>query len=171
MTKNRKKLACCTSVLIFAACNTAPDLGIFTGNSDIGTVRHAGSVNYNRSDGSYTLSASGTNMWFETDELHYVWRKMSGDLAIAADIEWIGEGVDPHRKACLIIRQSLEPGSAYADAVVHGDGLTSLQYREVTGGPTREVRAAVSAPQRVRLEKEGDYLSLSTARAGEELTA
>ena len=172
MTNNRvKNLACCTSVLIFATCNTAPDLGIFAGNTDIGAVNHAGSVEYNRADGSYTLSASGTNMWFNEDELHYVWKKMSGDLSIAADIEWVGDGVDPHRKACLIIRQSLEPGSAYADAVIHGDGLTSLQYRDVTGGATREVQAALSAPRRIRLEKEGDYLSMSAAFAGEELAA
>src|SRR5660397_114428 len=89
-------------------------------------------------------------MWFENDELHYVWKKMSGDVSIAANIEWVGEGVDPHRKACLIIRQSLDPGSAYADAAVHGDGLTSIQYREQQGEITREVQSNISAPNRVR---------------------
>jgi TolB protein len=51
------------------------------------------------------VSGSGTNMWFDSDELHYVWKKVSGDISIAADINWVGEGLDPHRKACLIILQ------------------------------------------------------------------
>lgn len=145
------------------SCNTSPNLGIFEGNTDIGNVKYAGSVKFDPSKNTYTISGSGTNMWFEKDELHYVWKKMSGDVSIAANIEWVGEGVTPHRKACLIIRQSLDPGSAYADAAVHGDGLTSIQYREQQGEITREVQSNISAPNRVRIEKEGDYLSMSVA--------
>jgi Tol biopolymer transport system component len=108
-------------------------------------------------------------MWFNKDELHYVWKKMTGDVSLAADIKWVGEGIDPHRKACLIIRQDLDTSSVYADAAVHGDGLTSIQYREVTGDITREVQSNISAPSRVRIEKEGDYLSMSIAYDKEEL--
>jgi Tol biopolymer transport system component len=94
---------------------------------------------------------------------------MTGDVSIAADIQWVGKGVDPHRKACLIIRQSLDTSSAYVDAAVHGDGLTSIQYREATGDITREVQSNISAPTRVRIEKEGDYLSMSVALGDEAL--
>lgn len=148
---------------------TSPKLGLFEGYGDIGTVKHAGSVVVDPSTKSYRIAGSGANMWFNRDELHYVWTKMSGDVSIAADIDWVGKGVDAHRKACLIIRQGLEPDSAYADAAVHGDGLTSLQYREVAGDITREVQANVSAPRRVRIEKEGDYLSMSVALGEGEL--
>ena len=148
-------------ISILISCNTAPRLGIFEGNNDIGNVKKVGSVLFNASENSYTISGGGTNMWANSDELHYVWKKMSGDVSIAANIDWLGDGVDAHRKACLIIRQSLEPGSAYADAAVHGDGLTSIQYREVAGEITREIQSNISAPKRVRIEKEGDYLSMS----------
>ena len=84
---------------------------------------------------------------------------------------WVGSGGIPHRKACLLIRQSLDPDSPYADAVVHGDGLTSLQCREVRGGPTREIQSNVSAPSRVRIEREGDYVSMFIGREGEALHA
>ena len=156
-------------VVVAASNNASTNLGLFEGNDDIGGVNFPGSVEFDVAAGAYTISGSGTNMWFDTDELHYVWKKMSGDVSIAADIEWVGEGVDPHRKACLIIRQDLEPGSAYADAVVHGDGLTSIQYREVLGATTREVQSNISAPKRVRIEKEGDYLSMSVAFGDGEL--
>lgn len=68
-----------------------------------------------------------------------------------------------------MIRQDLTPGSAYADAALHGDGLTSLQYRESAGSRTYEIQANVSGPRRLRIEKRGDYVSLSIAREGEEL--
>ena len=150
-------------LLALGSCNTEPDLGIFEGNTDIGNVGYIGSVEFNSSDSSYAVSGGGTNMWFDSDKLHYVWKKVSGDVSIAADIEWVGEGLDPHRKACLIIRQDLDTASVYVDVAVHGDGLTSIQYRGVRGDITREVQANFSAPDRVRIEKRGEYFSMLAA--------
>ncbi|MCM4165626.1 MULTISPECIES: DUF5050 domain-containing protein [unclassified Arenibacter] len=147
------------------------NIGIFQGHGDIGAVKHKGSLQFNPTDSSYTISASGTNMWSNNDQLHYVWKKMSGDVALAADIEWLGKGVDPHRKACLIIRQSLDPGSAYADVAVHGDGMTAIQYRETDGDITRELKSNIKSPQRIRIDKVGDYLYMSLAKVGGELIA
>jgi hypothetical protein len=67
----------------------------------------------------------------------------------------------------LIIRQNLNPDSPYADAALHGNGLASLQYREEKGGPTREIQSNVAAPQRLRIEKEGDYVFMSIGRENE----
>ena len=161
MNKIVKFLAYCLVGTLAFSCNKTPNLGIFEGNGDIGNVKYPGSVNFNPSDSTYTVSGGGTNMWFNKDELHYVWKQMSGDVSLAADIKWVGKGLEAHRKACLIIRQSLDTSSAYADAAVHGDGLTSIQYREVEGDITREVQSNVSAPDRVRIEKEGDYVSMA----------
>ena len=49
----------------------------------------------------------------------------------------------PHRKAGLVIRKDLEPGSIYVDAVVHGSGLTALQWREKPDDVTRTVHFPV----------------------------
>ena len=76
----------------------------------------------------------------------------------------LGTGGNAHRKGVLIIRQNLDADSAYADAALHGDGLTSLQYREVKGGPTREIQSNVKGPRRLRIEKRGDYVWMSIAR-------
>jgi TolB protein len=161
MKNSIKQLTSLMIILIFGSCNTAPKLGIFEGNNDIGNVKKAGSVIFNSSDNSYTISGGGTNMWSVNDEFQYVWKKMSGHISLASDIKWVGTGGNPHKKACLIIRQSLEPGSIYADAAFHGNGLTSIQYREVSGEITREIQSNISAPKRVRIEKEGDYVSMS----------
>ena len=108
-------------------------------------------------------------MWRTEDAFHYVWKEVRGDVALTADIAFPASGKDPHRKACLVIRQSLDAGAAYADAALHGDGLTSLQFRHDAGGITQEVQANVSAPARLRLEKRGAYVRLFVGEADGEL--
>jgi Tol biopolymer transport system component len=147
-------------ILILGSCNSNFDLGLFEGNGDIGNVGHEGSAKFNPADSSYTVSGGGTNMWLDRDELHYVWLTAEGDISLSADIEWVGEGVDAHRKACLIFRQNLDTSSVYVDVAMHGDGLTSMQYRNKTGGQTHELISDVTAPRRVKIEKRGDYYSM-----------
>ena len=142
-------------------------LGLFEQHGDIGAVGKPGAVQYDAAQKSYTISGGGENMWGASDAFHFLWKQMSGDVSLSADIRLLGSAGNPHRKAGLIIRQSLELDAAYADAVVHGDGLASLQYREVKGGPTREIQANVAAPRQIRIEKEGDYIFMSIARQGE----
>jgi hypothetical protein len=144
-------------------------LGLFESHGDAGSVAKPGAAEYDAGRGIYTVTGGGANMWSTNDAFHYVWKRMSGDVTLAAEIHFVGTGGDPHRKACLLIRQTLDPDSAYADAVIHGDGLTSLQYREVQGGPTREIQSGVSAPGRIRIEKRGDYVAMSVAAVGEGL--
>ena len=147
----------------------ADTLGLFENHADIGVPLHAGSAEHDPSRGTYTVAGAGVNMWFTNDAFQFVWKKVSGDVTLAADISFPAAGGDPHRKACLLVRQSLEPESAYADAVLHGDGLNSLQYRETKGARTYEIQSGVSGPVRLRLEKRGKYVSMSIARAGETL--
>lgn len=144
-------------------------LGMFEGHSEIGGPRRAGAAMFDPALRSYAVSGGGVNMWFTNDAFHFVWKKVSGDVALAASIVFQGQGGDPHRKACLMIRQSLDADSAYADAALHGDGLTSLQYRESKGALTREIQANASGPRRLRLEKRGKYVSMSIAREGDAL--
>src|SRR5437870_4400992 len=66
-------------------------------------------------------------------------------------------------------RQGLEADAAYVDVALHGDGLTSLQFREAKGAATHEVQANVTAPRRLRIEKRGKYALLYLAAKGEEL--
>jgi len=144
-------------------------LGLFEKHGDVGSVGKPGSVDYARAQKHYLITGGGENMWATTDAFHFVWKQVSGDVSLAADIRWPEAGGNAHRKAVLILRQSLDADSVYADAALHGDGLTSLQYREVRGGPTREIQSNLAAPQRIRIEREGDTVSMSVARAGEAL--
>ncbi len=150
-------------LLTAAACGGA---GLFEGRGDIGAVKHAGSVEFDAARRAYTVAGGGANMWFTNDAFHFVWKKVSGDVTLAADITFPDAGGDPHRKACLLVRQSLDTDSAYADAAIHGDGLTSLQYRAGKKERTYEIQSGVSGPKRLRIEKRGRYVSMSIAGAG-----
>jgi TolB protein len=157
-------------VLVFAAQNRARAgqsnvtasvrVGIFENHGDVGTVVHPGSVEYDAAKASYTISGSGENMWLGSDAFQFAWKKMSGEVTLTADISFLGKGVNEHRKAVLMVRQSLDADSAYADVALHGSGLTSFQYREEKGAGTHEIQANVSAPKRLRIEKRGAYFSV-----------
>jgi len=143
--------------------------GIFENHSDVGTVLHAGTAEYDPATKSYTLSGSGENMWAAKDGFHFLWKRVSGDVTLTADIAFIGNGGEGHRKAVLMFRQSLDEGAAYVDAALHGDGLTSLQARDEKGADTHEVQANVSAPKRIRLTKRGSDVYMSIPGQGGEM--
>jgi TolB protein len=142
------------------AADTPSKLGPFEGHNDVGTVVHPGSATYDASAKTFTLSGAGENMWLSNDAFHFVWKKISGDVAINADIAFIGQGVNEHRKAVVMVRQTLDADSPYADVALHGSGLTSLQYRDAKGALTHEIQANISAPTRIRLEKRGRYATM-----------
>ncbi len=132
-------------------------LGLFAGDGDVGTVLHEGRTQFDPGQGMYTVSSSGANIWGTHDDFRYVWTKVSGDVALTATIQFVGSKGNAHRKAALMLRQSLDPGSAYVDVARHGNGLTSLQYRDTQGAETHEVEIASVGPQRVRTERRGSY--------------
>lgn len=149
---------------LLAAPALAEGIGtLFTRASDVGSVRRPMTVTHDSLTGTYTLGASGANIWGTQDAFGYLWKQVRGDVAFAASVKLIGTGGHPHRKAGVMFRQSLTPDSPYVDIVVHGDGLTSLQYRSQAGGPTREIQCATEAPFAVRLDKRGDYVQVSLA--------
>lgn len=142
---------------VSVANGQAGQVGVFEGHQDVGAVLHPGSTAYDAAKQSYTVTGSGENMWFGMDDFQFAWKKMSGDVAISADIAFIGEKGNNHRKAVLMIRQSLDGNSPAVDIARHGDGLTSLQFRDAVGADDREVQSNVQGPKRIRLEKRGDY--------------
>jgi hypothetical protein len=154
---------------VFPSSLAMAQVGVFQGHGDIGTVLHAGSAEYDAAKKSYRVTASGENMWATSDAFHFVWMKASGDLSIAADISFATTSGNAHKKAVLIIRQSLDAGSAYADAALHASGLTSLQARDEQGGATHEIQSNANGPKRLKLTKRADRFHISVAGEGETL--
>lgn len=141
----------------------AQSIGVFEDQSDVGVTPKAGSAAYDSKSREYTVTGGGANIWASADAFHFVWKRVSGDVTITARVALQGTQGNEHRKAGLMIRQGLGPGDAYADAVVHGNGLTSLQYRETAGAQTLEARVRNTAPRFLRLVRQGNRFTLFAA--------
>ena len=139
-------------LLAFTACTNDESVK-FDGACDVGSVSHAGS--WSLDSGIYTLTAAGLNLWAEKDAFYFVWKKVSGDFEFSGDFAFEGEGVNPHRKTGFMIRETLDADSRYADIALHGDGLTSLQYREAKGAETLEKSSEKTGPRSVSFRREG----------------
>ncbi|MGH7249015.1 MAG: biopolymer transporter TolR, partial [Pseudomonadota bacterium] len=96
----------CSGGLLFA------QVGIFENHGDIGDTPQKGSITYDASTGEYRVTGGGANIWATTDAFQFAWKQISGDVTITADVHFVGMGAVAHRKAVLMVRQSLEPGSA-----------------------------------------------------------
>src|SRR5258708_30099415 len=146
-------------------------LGIFDAQGDVGDNPKKGSASFDTASGEYRITGGGSNMWGPADAFHFVWKRITGNFAITADVHFIGKGAEDHRKAVLAVRQSLDPNAAYADVALHGDGLTALQFRPIPGAETSEVRSSVNGPIRIRIERRGAQFLMSVGRTGEPLAA
>ena len=146
------------------------DYYLFKGNTDVGKTELKGSLDYNADNQTYTITGSGENIWFSEDAFHYAWIKAEGDFIMRARLSFLGEGKHEHRKTGIMIRENLSSGSAHVSAVVHGDGLTSLQYREKQGDETMEIKSEDTAPDILQIERSGNTIIMSAAKFGETFT-
>jgi TolB protein len=149
------------------ASATGSSLGIFESSEDVGSPPRAGKLAYDGASTAYRVTGGGANIWGKSDAFHFVWKKVSGDVSLEADVELSADGVEPHRKAVLMIRQDLTAGSAYVDVALHADGLTSMQFRRTAGDATEELRSSVKAPRRLRIERRGHEFTIFAAHAAQ----
>ena len=156
-------------------------LGIFDGQSDVGSALLPGSASY--AAGQYTIHAAGYNIWYTRDEFTYLWKKMSGDVSLAANIAFPDPTGYGDRKAVLVIRQNLDDTSQEALVALHGAGMIQLAERAEKavrmkdmeyriggrgrpGGDSPDSLVSVAA-QRIGIEKRGDAFALFVSLEGE----
>lgn len=142
-------------------------IGKFNFNTDIGDSTRKGNATYIPFSELYVVTGSGYNVWFDRDEFHYVYKKMKGDFRLSARAEFIGRGTDPHRKIGWMVRRSLDPSSAHVNAVVHGDGLTSLQFRRNSGAETEEIKSSITHADQIEIERRGNLFTMKVSKNGE----
>jgi hypothetical protein len=149
----------------------ADSIGIFESHDDVGDSPRKGSATFDSVAGEYRITGGGANMWGGVDAFHFVWKRVTGNFSMTADVRFVGAGKEDHRKAVLAVRQSLDANAAYADVALHGDGLTALQFRPIPGAETSEVRSSLNAPVRIRIERRGAQFFMSVGKAGEPLVS
>jgi TolB protein len=148
-----------------ALAQDAGKFGIFEGASDVGNPAQKGSVTYDAAKKEYRVTGGGNNIWMTKDDFYFVWKKLPGDVILTANLKFDSPGLG-HRKAGLMIRKDLETGSPYADMMVHGDGLTGLQFREKADDTTRGIRFPISGPTRIRIERRRNAITVWAGKEG-----
>jgi hypothetical protein len=165
--KTRFYLLIAMTLLSLPAVAQPEALGQFDGHGDVGSPKNAGSAQYDAARQEYTLTASGANMWGTNDQFHFLWKKLKGDFILRARIEFIGKGVEEHRKLGWMARPSLDPNASYADCVEHGNGLTSLQFRKEARAITEQLVLPATNTDVLQFERQGNTFIFSAARFGE----
>ena len=158
-------------------------VGVFDGQSDVGSAIVPGSASFDATTKQYTIHSAGYNIWYNRDEFRFLWKKMSGDISLAADIQYPDPNGYGDRKAVLIIRQTLEDDSKEVLAGLHGAGMVHLAERAETNtritdmeyriggrgrpGGTSPDSLVTAIPKRIGIEKRGDEFALFLSVDGE----
>jgi hypothetical protein len=151
-------------------------IGVFVGQSDIGSAVVPGSASYDADTKQYTINSAGYNIWYTRDEFRYLWVKMSGDVSLAADISFPNPTGYGDRKAVFVIRQDLDDDSKEVMTALHGAGLIHLAQRPEKNTNIKEkFRIAGPKPgspvgaslKRIGIEKHGDSYALFVSLDGE----
>jgi len=158
-------------------------IGIFDGQSDIGSAVAPGSASYDPGTKQYTINSAGYNIWYVRDEFRYLWKKMSGDVSLAADIAYPDSKGFGDRKAVLVIRQDLEDDSKEAIVALHGAGMIHLAQRPEKGARVKDMEYRIGGrglpgganpdslvtvmARRIGIEKRGDDFALFVSLEGE----
>lgn len=148
-------------------------VGIFRFSSDIGNPKNHRSSVFNKTDQVYSIKGSGYNIWFTRDELHYLYNKIKGDFILTANFSFVGKGVEPHRKTGWMLRATEDDDSPHISAVVHGDGLTLMQWRDFKGDsmkdPEDQIFAKGSSYEVIQIERAGKIIIMRAAHPGKPL--
>ncbi|WP_457129419.1 hypothetical protein [Mucilaginibacter sp. HD30] len=162
-------------------------IGIFDGQSDVGAAIIPGSSSYESATKKYTITSAGYNIWYVRDEFRYLWKKVSGDVSMAADIMYPDPAGYGDRKACIVIRQSLDDDAKQVVVALHGEGMIQLAWRPEKGVRVRDFEYRVTSrgalpggksmdegiiahAQRIGIEKRGDKFALFVSIFGEPMT-
>lgn len=142
-------------------------IGVFEQFVNVGSAKIAGAASYHEPSQTYKLSGAGLNIWFAQDTFSFVSKRMKGDFIIQTQVKFVGEGHELHRKAGLMIRSSNATNSATIACTIHGDGLTSFQFRNTDGATMKEIKLTIKGPDVLQLEKKGNTYIMSVARFGQ----
>jgi len=132
-------------------------------SQDIGAGTAAGSFSF---DGNvYTITADGNDIWGTADAFRYAYKQVSGDFQMTVRVTGL-DPVDVWSKAGVMVRQSLDPGSANAMIATSGTsgGGATFQWRPTQGASSSSQRLlesayAVTEPACIRLVRQGSTIS------------
>ena len=151
------------SITTFVQTNVAsPNLPWLWTAQDIGAVGIVGSTTYTNTvvtNGVFTVTASGSDIWSTADAFRFVCQTNGSNCTILARVTSV-QDINAWSKAGVMVRDSLNPGAANAFMAVTPDNGVTFQYRSSNGGGTSSnMVTGVSTPCWVELVGNGGAFS------------
>ena len=157
-------LACLMTLPVFAQ---PAKIGVFTNSADVGDPPLKGSTEFDAASQQYKVTGTGSDIWGKADQFHYLWHEMSGDFSITATAKFLTGGI-AHRKAVIMLRQSLDTASPFIQLAIHGDGTPAVQFRNTAADNTNTVDFPVEGPGtwQLKLVRRGTTITVWMAKDG-----
>jgi regulation of enolase protein 1 (concanavalin A-like superfamily) len=135
---------------------------------DVGAVGKPGGTSY--SNGTFTVSGAGANIWGTADSFHFVSQPVSGDTQIVARVVTM-ENTSTFAKAGVMIRASTAANAAHVILDVRPTGDIEFMTRSQAGGATTWLAGANrAAPVWLRLVRSGTTVTGSFSTNGSSWT-
>ncbi len=130
-------------------------------NRDIGEQGRKGTAEMDLINDMFEVSASGSDIWGNSDQFHYVYKPLDGDGRITARIDAFNV-TDSWAKVGLMIRATDNQASSHASVFITGSNGAVCQYRTMTAGGSSNVSAdiqGVAAPYWLKLDRTGNHFT------------
>ena len=126
-------------------------------DADIGSPAIKGSASF--AQGTYTISAAGSDIWDTADQFHYVYQQVTGDVDVSARVASL-TNTDAWAKAGVMIRASLSAGSTHASMVISSGKGYAFQRRPTTSADSENTDGGAGvAPGWVRVKRTGSLFT------------
>ena len=154
-------------VLAASALSQAGAIGAFTTSTDVGAPPLKGSAVFDPATKEYRVTGTGADIWAKADQFHYLWREMSGNFAVSATTRFLTDG-NPHRKASIMLRKTLDTDSPFVHLAIHGDGMPSVQFRSAKNDTVNTLDFPTEGPGvfSLKLDRQGSTITVFVGKEG-----
>ena len=153
------RVALAIPVLIFTIVATANAQALPAGwtSSDIGSPVLQGRTTF--SSGTFSVVGAGANIFATSDQFQFGYQQQSGDLDLVARLTTLLDA-DIWAKAGIMIRSSLDAGSAHASVYITPEDDILLQSRPSTGAQSSTVASSAGeVPLWLKLARRGSTVT------------
>jgi Bacterial Ig-like domain/Glucose / Sorbosone dehydrogenase len=141
-------------------------------HTDIGAVAAPG--NFGESQGTFTVTGSGADIWSTADECHFVYRQINGDTTITARVASL-QNANAWTKAAVMVRQNLTAGAVEVSTLLSPTATNKFrkQVRSSAGGSTVSTGSTANSaiPGWIRLVRSGNNFTSFHSSNGTTWTA
>lgn len=135
--------------LVLGVSSFAEPVGVFENTQDVGAPPGIGSTIYEgfvwKGDvltEQYLITAGGHDIWDNSDDFHYAYNTVTGDVRVSANFNWVVRSNDWAKYGVMLRETATGPSVHYSMLDRKAQDYAGLQGRTATGGGSSEFGTA-----------------------------